>query len=227
MVFHGTLFSSNFGVIGSIVVIIGIFYVLFKVFKNFGGWSRAKEEKVELAEEENLESSTIKGIKLQRKEKKTINKLIKYFESSLRAYADLISAMESTGLRKTENGQATLNPEEIMKAMQGLIHWLKNVKDVGIPLKSEEAGFIKFGQYWNKIYTEIFQWTYVPNQQMSKQFMKGLKNIKKFVAKINDLIQMLGLELKLEEQLDEQEKKEILALYQKKVREEGTYARAA
>ena len=203
-------------VVGIIIVII-----IFWAIRNLGGWSRPREEKKELNEEKDLERTTKQGIKLEKSEKKIIKQLIKNFNTFLENYVLMWNSSESTMPRKTEKGQATLSPAEIVNALQTIILKLKKIEREDIPLKTEESFFSKLIEYWGFVHNEIEKWGFVPNQSKSSDFEKGLREMRESEQKINDLVKQLGANLKLEELLDETKKREILDLYQRTLREEG------
>ena len=217
------LTGSNFGYVGGAVAIAVVVWILFKIFTS-GGWSRPSEEKKELDEEKDLERTTKQEIKLEESEKKIIKQLIKNFNVILQSYVLLWNSSESTLPRKTERGQATLSPEEIANALQTIILKLKKIEKEDIPLKTEESFFNKLVEYWGFVHNEIGKWGFVPNQGRSSDFEKGLSEMKKSEQKINDLMRQLGANLKLEEQLDESKKHEILDLYRQTIKEEGINA---
>ena len=208
----------NFEYIAGITILI---VIIFWVIKNSGAWSRQREEKIELQEEKDLERITKQEIKLEESEKKIIKKLVKNFNNFLQNYVLLWNSSESTLPRKTERGQATLSPEEIANALQTIILKLKKIEKEDIPLKLEESFFSKLVEYWGFVHNEIEKWGFVPNQRKSSDYQKSLVGIRESEQKINDLLKQLGAELKLEEQLDETKKREILNLYRQTLREEG------
>jgi len=218
MALENYLNSSNLlWIIGAIAIGLIGWYLI----KNSGSWSRPREEKIELEEEKDLERVARQEIKLEKSEKKIIKQLIKNFNVFLQNYVLIWNSSESTIPRRTEKGQASLSPEEMANALQTIILKLKKIEKEDIPLKTEESFFSKLVEYWGFVYNEIGKWGFVPNQRKSSDYEKGLIGVRGSQQKINDLMNQLGADLKLEEQFDEMKKREILNLYQETLREEG------
>lgn len=207
---------------------MGIFSWFWESISGFFSGSRYKEEREELSIEGKLRRDSIKEIKTQQQEKATISKLIRYFESLLRDYLNLLSMNQSTTFRNTERGEASLSSKQIEKILRGLISQLEKMKREKIPLKTEETMFSNFVRYWGIVYREMFKTQYLPNLKdpnSNTNFQRAYENIKKFSEDINALLKELGAELKLEEKLDEDKKREITMLFNAVEREEGTGAR--
>lgn len=220
------LTGANMKYVGIGIGIIVVIFFLLRFLKG-GGWTRQQEEKEEIAQERDLSRTTKNELKLQRKEKKDLRSLIGHFTSLLEHYALLVQSIESTGIRKTGLGQASLTPEEILKVIQTIISMLNSIKRENTTLGSEESTFDKTVGYWNIAFKEINAWAYVPKQRSMSNYQKATANIQEVSKKINDKIVELGVEFRQEYQFDQEKKAEILKLYGKVVKEQGNERIAA
>ncbi len=210
----------NFEYIGGAIALIVILYFLFRTFK-FGGWSRITEEKEELREERDLQRTTKDVKKLQRNERRIIKKMIRKFEELIVNYKNFLSVSQAGTPNELKRRQTHLSPAEIIDAIQSLILQLKRIENENIALKTEESLFEDFVKNWSIVYNELRNLSLIPRPHMDDAFAKMFQIIGKTLGEINGFIKNLGLDLSLEEKLDERKKRELLILYQQTQKEEG------
>ena len=218
--------GANMKYVGIGIVLLVIIFFLLR-FLGGGGWTREREEREEINEEKDLLKTTKKELNLQKQEKKDLKNLIGCFNGLLDWYTMLVSSIESSGSRKNGFGQPSLTPDEILKVLQTIISMLNGIKKENTTVRNEESTFDKAVSYWNIAFKEINAWGYLPSQKRIMNFQKANGKVQELGKKINDKIVKMGMELRQEEQFDEQKKKEILEVYQKVIREEGTQKLAA
>lgn len=181
------------------------------------GKSRIKEEKQELRTERHLKRESRQEIRIQRQEKGIVKKLLKKLEL-LKSGFGISSYSLLLKLIKQEKGEMTMSPEEINQSLKVLIYQLNQIKSERIPLKKEEEVFVKLLQTWNITKNEILRYYQLA---VDHGYEEQHKDDKKITEEISKFLEELGHDLKNEEKLDENKKKEIRKLYNQIVREEG------